>query len=367
MRNSAIPLLFCATEAGGAQNVARVANASGHVPHCIVSPVTRPIFLSAGIPETALATVGETGEEIAVTMRPRGIVCGTCRPDGFERRLIRQARRRGIPSVAVLDEWYDYRLRFADATGALSELPDMVCCQDIRAQAEAEAEGLPSDCLTITGSPYFAFLVDLRQRYRSSPPPRPAAWPTPGDAVTVLFLSETHAADYGAAPGEAGPLGPYLGYTEDSVARDLLAVLESCGRLATLVERRHPSDLRPVPPRGQAVTAHIRAPAGNLWPQIWHADIVVGMRSIALLEARLLGRPTASYQPGAIGPEKCTAVRLGLIERLETEAALADWLSRLLATSGPVQDDIADPPFSNRDAATTILARTAELIDLKQA
>lgn len=367
MRNSALPLLFCATEAGGAQNIARVASASSHAPRCIVSPVTRPIFLSAGIPETALATAGETGQDVAVTMGPRGIVCGTCRPDGFERRLIRQARRHGIPSVAVLDEWYDYRLRFADGAGELSELPDMVCCQDTRAQAEAEAEGLPSECLTVTGSPYFAFLVDLRERYRSAPPPRPAAWPAPSDAATVLLLSETHAADYGAAPGEAGPLGPYLGYTEDSVAHDLLAALESCGRPATLVERRHPSDLRPVPPRGQATTAHTRAPAGDLWPQIWHADIVVGMRSIALLEARLLGRPTASYQPGAIGPEKCTAVRLGLIRRLETEAALADWLSRLLARSDISQDDITDPPFSNRNAATTILARTAELIDLKQA
>ena len=51
----------------------------------------------------------------------------------------------------------------------------------------------------------------------------------------------------------------------------------------------------------------------NLSPLMFHSDLVVGMRSIALLEAALLGCPTISFQPGLIGEQRCTAVRLGLV------------------------------------------------------
>ena len=47
---------------------------------------------------------------------------------------------------------------------------------------------------------------------------------------------------------------------------------------------------------------------------MWHSTLVIGMRSMALLQSALMGTPTASYQPNLIHKERCTAARLNLID-----------------------------------------------------
>jgi len=268
----------------------------------------------------------EAVRRLAQAVAPSAIVCGTTRHVSLERELVRWGEEAGIRSVVVLDEWYRFRERFADAEGHLTCLPTAVAIPDALAFHDAVAEGLPPERCHITGSPNLASLTDLAMQFQESPPARPAVLGE-ADRPVVAFLSETHSRDYGSGPGEVGSLGPYLGYTERSVRHDLVEVLRRVPKPVLLIERGHPVDERTPTPIGPSDGIEWRSVAeGDLWSLLWHSDLVIGMRSMALLEACLLGCRAIAYQPGLLGPDVCTAVRLGLTQRLDTPRELEAWL-----------------------------------------
>jgi len=116
-----------------------------------------------------------------------------------------------------------------------------------------------------------------------------------------------------------------------------------------VVEKLHPGAVEmPPPPAGALAWQTVaRAP---LWPLLWHADLVVGMKSMALLEAALMGHRPLSLQPNLQGADRCTAARLGLADRAATEDELADWLRRPPGRSAPLR-----PPFADSRAAANVL------------
>ena len=316
-------LLICASDAGGARNLAPVAALAaerGEAVATLGSAATLPLFAEAGVRAEA-AAVADIAEAAALlrTLAPRAVLCGTTRYEAAETRLIAAARALGLPSLAVLDEWYGYCGRFA-----LSGLPDRICCPDDLARDEAAAEGLPGERLVVTGSPALAALAD---RIAAAEIPPPAGWESGLGGARLLFISETHAADYGSAPGQNGPLGPFLGYTEHEVRTDLARALVGLPPFR-VVEKLHPStEIRPDPPAGAGPGWRVAA-AEPLWPPLHHADLVIGMRSMALLEAAMFGHRPLAYQPGLIGPDRCTAARLGLADTARDFAGLAGWLGR---------------------------------------
>jgi len=326
-------VLVCATDAGGGRNISPVIEAlarRGCSVTAVISPTVRrlcPEIGGAGT-EVCLMDAGEVQavRRLAQKVRPAAIVCGTTRHFSFERELVRWGQEAGIRSVVVLDEWYRFRERFEDAQGHLTCLPTAVAVPDALAFRDAVAEGLPAERCHITGSPNLMALTDLAMRFQESPPARPAMLGE-ADRPVVTFLSETHVRDYGSGPGEAGSLGTYLGYTERSVRDEVVEALARLVRPVLLVEKPHPADERT--PTPMKPTKHIEwryAATIDLWPLLWHSDLVVGMRSMALLEACLLGCRAISYQPGLLGPDMCTAVRLGLTHRLDTQRELEAWL-----------------------------------------
>jgi hypothetical protein len=89
----------------------------------------------------------------------------------------------------------------------------------------------------------------------------------------------------------------------------------------------------------------------DLWPFLLKSDLVVGMRSSALLEASLLNCRTASYQPNLIGENQCAAVKFGVAARLDSVRDLRAWLGENLAAetrSVSLHDGL---PFIRPDAA----------------
>jgi hypothetical protein len=90
---------------------------------------------------------------------------------------------------------------------------------------------------------------------------------------------------------------------------------------------------------------------------LWHSAAVIGMRSMALLEAALLGVPAVSYQPGLLGPNLCTAARLGAVPLLSDEASLASWCSNHLhARRTVLHAQCAQYTFAPADSAERVLA-----------
>ncbi|MBF0143500.1 MAG: hypothetical protein HQL59_08580, partial [Magnetococcales bacterium] len=102
-----------------------------------------------------------------------------------------------------------------------------------------------------------------------------------------------------------------------------------------------------------------------LWQLIWHCDGILGMQSMAILEAALLGKQPASYQPGLCQPNQCTAVRLGLAEILLNQKDLHNWITRI--SQGTPDHHRSTPPsshpFATDEAAANVLALVeAELL-----
>ncbi len=351
-------MLICATDAGGARNLAPVAALAAERGWAVTtfgSPTTLPLFAEAGV-AAEIAPVSDLAGALTLLRHraPRAVLCGTTRYVSAETHLIAAARTVGLRSVVVLDELYGYRRRFVDADGNLTGLPDRVCCPNAMAMAEAIGEGLPADRLCVTGSPALATLADRIAAFATPPPPLPVAWPAEGGGLRLLFLSETHAADYGDAPGQIGPLGPFLGYTETEVRRDLArALADPSMPPCRVVEKLHPSADEDLGPPAEATGPWRVVARESLWPLLYHAELVVGMRSMALLEAALFGHRPLAYQPGLIGAERCTAARLGLADSGRESADLTGWLSR--HWGGAPRGDPLRPPFAAASAASQVL------------
>lgn len=352
------PFLFCAIDAGGARNLAPVAALVGPRASVIGSDVTVPIFAESAI-ASRTARIGDASAaaDLLKAERPQVLVCGTSRFVAAERRLIAAAREQGVPSVVVLDEWYDYRMRFADEAGRLAFLSDLICCPDRMARDEADADGLPASRLRVTGSPSLSALADRISAFASTPPPRPDCWRADATGLRILFVSETHLADYGDAAGRSGPLGGWLGYTERDVRAAVARAIAARGLHCTVVEKLHPNAMdSPAPPQGSSACAWHTVVKAPLWPLLWDADVVIGMKSMALLEAALMGHRPLSFQPNLQGRDRCTASRLGLADRAASDDELAAWLQQPPARGAPRR-----PAFADARAASNVLDVTVRL------
>lgn len=360
MSTSGAPrLLLCATEAGSARNVAALAGAierRGAVASLVTSAGSLHLFGSLSWCADVRTGIRESDVPgLLEAVAPAAVICGTTTRSSPDRRLVREARERGVRSVVVIDERYGYAQRFAPES-LPADLPDAIAVMDEGARAEAAAEGLPIDRCVATGSPALAQLADAVERFVAQPPARPDWLAGLPAQPIVTFLSETFCVDYGSVPGEAGELGPYVGYTETTVFEAAREAVQRSGGGMLIVEKRHPSH------RGALVkgvqwydrdVSHVQVREIDLWPLLWHSAAVVGMRSMALLEAHLLGAPAISYQPGLIGTERCTAVRLGVVPSL-TGDELVVWLSERRTAPRPAPP-LARRAFSRRDASANVL------------
>lgn len=356
------PILLCATACGGARNLiplTRTIRAMGLEYSLLGSSVTASFFDGDGskVEMPRFADTREASEYLA-SKNPLAVICGAAGQDCAEKFIIAAAKKISVTSLVVLDEWFNYRMRFSDKNNDLAYLPDIVCCQDGESKEGAASEGIPAGLLHITGSPALAWLVDEAQEFAAHPPPMPDIVKTTDNIPVVTFLSETHAADYGSVPGEEGRLGKFLGYTEETVREQVVSILKSLDRRMILVEKLHPS-LGSVSAsiEGHGQLTIVRTGNVNLWHLLWHSAAVIGMRSMALLESAIFARPTVSFQPGLIGPQQCSALRLGLIRGVSSPQGLTMWCREQLedAISNRSGMGVKRFPFARKDAAENVV------------
>lgn len=357
---SATKILICATDAGGARNLAPVVKLVPRDVRCklIVSTDTMHFFGGATPkPEIGSINTLKQAKDYILSVQPKSILCGTTRYKSAERFLTAAGNELGVRTVAVLDEWFNYRHRFVDEKDNFVYLPDTICCQDEYAYHEAIEEGIPERILHITGSPALSDLTLRAEQFVNKEPKIPDYLSKDFVSPFITFISETHAADYSTNPDSHGPLGPFIGYTEISVRQSVLNVLGKLGFNVVFVEQLHPSAENNEPPRSVPINVDFRTVRKtDLWSLLWHSDLIIGMRSLALLEASILGCKAVSFQPGLIGPERCTAVRLGLVPKLEFEENLESWCTQQLAYTKKEQKRIIHRhPFAAPNAAERVI------------
>lgn len=251
--------------------------------------------------------------------------------DMTENRLWRWAEEAGVPTLAVLDQWQNYALRFSGPGDdeRLAYLPGLCCVMDETARQGMVEEGFPPGRIAVTGQPAFDKLTALARDF--GPPDRAEVLRAVGlnpERKTVMFAAEVLKRHFGHG----------YGFTE-AQSLDLLAqALEEMAEPLQVALKLHPqSELSDFAAGtldklrrggGLAVVAGEVSP----WRLALGCDVTVGMMSVLLTEAALLGRPVAAVLPGA-GEKalaQCHPVKAGAIAPLVSAEGIARALTGLL-------------------------------------
>ncbi len=121
-----------------------------------------------GLEDVSLESMGYLLEQES----PNLVLSGTSAQDENNRDVIEQTatlagRKRKIPTVAVLDFWGNYSLRFDDIYSGehFRFLPDRIAIMDQYAERDMLKEGFDRERLVITGNPHFDDLEAKARRF----------------------------------------------------------------------------------------------------------------------------------------------------------------------------------------------------------
>jgi hypothetical protein len=302
-----VPRIVVACEdAGGARAIAPVARAlatRGDLVTTWLGAKALEAFRDEGLGQSASASLDSVRDcDLLLT-------ASTCWGERLEAQAISLATASAVPSVTVVDFWSNYAARLSYPTAAqLEVLPTRLAVIDDGMKTDLEAVGVPGARMVVTGSPAF-------DRWLNDPLPRRRS-----DGLHILFISQPIATLHGDS----------LGYTETTVLAALAPVASRLG--ARVVVRPHPRE------DADALEAIVRAlpcdarmdDSATLREALAESSVVVGLTSVALIEAALAGRPVVSAQLGRRGPDGLPTNRSGLtapatdVESLERALAAAD-------------------------------------------
>jgi len=227
--------------------------------------------------------------------------------DMSEKLLWRQACLRGVPSLAFVDQWQNYAIRFSGCgpDERLAYQPDWINCLNAIGRTEMVGDGFDNAKLLEFGQPYLSSLEDdlsatdvlrVRESLRIEK----------GRSI-ALFVSEPIHEHYGLA----------YGYDQYSTLEFFLSSLSEAQQRPEILIKLHPKD-------DEARFCALAAKYRHLSPQfiknelspiecIAVSSFVFGMRSIMLLEAYVLGKRVASIQPGLCARDEMVLSRHRLI------------------------------------------------------
>lgn len=205
---------------------------------------------------------------------PSLIAYGTGWQNHLEYHFLAYAKAHNLLSLAFLDHWTNYRERFGYPESHWEKnLPSFIVAHDAISEAKAKDLGLPN----VIGIKNYALLAQLHNYT-----------PLPHNS-TLLFLSEPTAKVAKASSGNAY----FWGFTEKEVFEDILTCKILLGCKEILI-RLHPSD---TPETYQAIDSTIRFSTASLLEDIARADIIIGIDTVALYTAYILGKKVISYIP----------------------------------------------------------------------
>lgn len=258
----------------------------------------------------------------------------------IEHRIRRAARAAGLPIVALLDSWLNYGERF-ERDGDARSLPDKVCAIDELTRRGMIAAGMSEEDVSVTGHPDLEAAVVRSRKWTAAE--RAAQRQEAGlpDGATVLtFFSDPFYIgsndEFYSGPGALmHPDGtPLFGYTTrdilPAVIEELEAALAAQNGTALLLVRPHPSESPDALRRiiESTATSRLRLAlqaTGAADEAIRISDAVIGMMTIALLQAALVGVPAISVQIGfreSGADDPCIGHRLGYVRGVFDRAEL---------------------------------------------
>lgn len=224
----------------------------------------------------------------------------------FGIRLIDAARAAAIPCVGAVDMEVNAAHRFmGEGCDPLRHFPDYLMVPDPSCAKAYEALGVRPDRIVVCGHPHYDVVrahrqaferedtAALRSRFFPEAPSKSPVWLFVAEGVDLLNpVVSFRSADY-TLHGRGGSR-----FRACIVLEEVVDVAKSLCPRPWIVLRLHPKnsikDFASVLPDVSQISQ-----GGDPLPLVWAADLIVGMTSMLLLEACLLGKSHVSVLPRA--------------------------------------------------------------------
>jgi hypothetical protein len=318
----------------------------------------------------AVAEAGGDARSVLTRHRPQLVLVGTSgNPESLGLRLVGECAKRGIPTVGAVDspEGSEHRFR-GRSDDPLAWAPDCLLVPDGFIAERYLELGYPAKQIVICGDPHFDYvrgaaarLLPRREDLRRSLYPD-----SPAGSRIVLFAGEATAGldpcAYQRSEGYTlAGRGPSVGRSE-IVIEEFLDAASLQDPPPYRVLRIHPKNDRtqfaPYLAEFQQVNQ-----AGDALEAIAGADAVVGMTTMLIVEAVLMGKPTLSIVPRPVEREWLATTRLGLTPCASNRRDVRAYLTRLVRDLPVPPDAEVDellPPGALNRAARAIMQLLAK-------
>lgn len=240
-------------------------------------------------------------------------------PESPEQYLILAARRRGIPSLAILDFWGMYGERFLSPGGRVDPalMPDRLCVLDSRCRDDLIALGASSEQIAVTHNPWLDAVVGL-----AAAPPAPSTVLV-GYDLRLLFVSQPYAETRAVRGWQ---------FSQTDLLRHLLDALPPAhpGKRHLVLIWSHPAETLD---QWRGFDLHARGDVVVQWEEekgaeiLAHVDLVVSGHSTVTYEALHLGTPSVSYRPGKAVVSPQMVEELGLVPMFDNANDLRQFLA----------------------------------------
>ncbi len=316
-------------------------------------------------PEAGAATT------VIKSLRPRLIVVGPgINLDSVGLELLAAARESGIESVGIVDQRQNLSDRFRGRTDdPLSYTPDWILVPDPVSSDYFVHAGSRPDQVIVCGHPHFDRIYQIGQAQTALDRHdlRRRLLPNCPDAARIVTFAAEPARRVRGSVGayRSGPDYTLTGrggaeYRTDVVLEEFLDAVAAIDRPIYKVLRLHPHD-----PQDREFSAYYdefdQISVGGLPHElILASDLVVGMSSMLLIEAALLGRATLSIVPRPQERSMLLSVEAGLTPCVHTRHDLHALLPRLLDNARGIDlDEVRDvfPPNSTARVREFFAAR----------
>jgi hypothetical protein len=266
-------------------------------------------FERQGLPYTLVEKIGKNDIFFLNRFTPDLVITSaTSDPakDMSEKHLWHLSRKAGIKTIALLDQWQNYSLRFSgvEEQEQLAYLPDAINCIDEIGKKEMIKEGFDGNILYPLGQPYLD-RIKLNAN-KLVPAVIRDSLNIGQDEEVILFVSEAIQEYYGAERG-------YNQY--DALRAFLKGIKPASGSL--ILVKLHPKDDITKFKRIQAdFPQHRLLFISNEFSPlecIIISNMVFGMTSIMLIEAYIIGKPVVSVQPNLKVADPLMLTRYGYV------------------------------------------------------
>lgn len=276
-----------------------------------------PIYERKGIPFVPINKITnrfdtESIKKIIADYQPDMVLTGTGAADFFERYIWAASRELFVKSVAVLDSWCYYGLRFSnytfkeiekyEAKREIMYLPDRLLVMDQDAKTACVKEGIDGSIIYPCGQPFFQELSESFAQLDQKDVVFYQQKISSGDKKKIIIYASDNLSDSFPPNGRI-----FWGYDEKTIFLDILSAIEKvCTKKEkyVLVIRPHPKEKKGT---WEKVIDNLDVKElkvivdGTVKEEIAisSADLVIGMWSMFLTESIIAKKRVISVQIGA--------------------------------------------------------------------